>query len=171
VVIFGNKSWTPDRWLAENWTVRSHLGSRQRPLAIEDFAFIPKGPAMQFDQFADLVAQRSNLDRDRARALADATLKTLSERITGGEARDLAAQLPTEFKASLESAQEPAEAFSVDEFVRRVAERTGLDENAARDGARVAMVTIREAVTGGEWDDITSQLPTEYSELTGPIIK
>ncbi|MEN3343474.1 MAG: hypothetical protein V7635_50 [Arthrobacter sp.] len=126
---------------------------------------------MQFDQFADLVAQRSNLDRDRARALTDATLKTLSERITGGEARDLAAQLPKELKASLESAQEPAEAFSVDEFVRRVAERTGLDENAARDGARAVMVTIREAVAGGEWDDITSQLPTEYSELTGPIIK
>ena len=146
-------------------------GGVGRPLAIEDFTFIPNGTAIQFDQFVDLVAQRANLDRDRARALTDATLKTLSERITGGEARDLAAQLPKELKASLDSAQEPAEAYSVDEFVRRVAERTGLDENAARDGARVVMVTIREAVAGGEWDDITSQLPTEYSELTGPIIK
>jgi uncharacterized protein (DUF2267 family) len=125
---------------------------------------------MQFDQFVDLVAQRTNLDRDRAQALTNATLKTLSERITGGEARDLAAQLPKELKASLEFAQEPAGAFSVDEFVRRVAERAGLDENAARDGARAVMVTIREAVTGGEWDDITSQLPAEYSELVGPIL-
>lgn len=143
----------------------------KRPLTIEDFTFIPKGTAMKFDQFIDLVAQRSNLDQVRARVLTDATLQTLSERITGGEARDLAAQLPKELKASLEFSQEPAEAFSVDEFVRRVAERAGLDENAARDGARVVMVTIREAVTGGEWDDITSQLPGEYSELTGPIIK
>jgi uncharacterized protein (DUF2267 family) len=29
------------------------------------------------------------------------------------------------------------------------------------------MVTLREAVTAGEWDDITSQLPEDFNELVG----
>jgi uncharacterized protein (DUF2267 family) len=122
---------------------------------------------MKFDQFVDLVAQRANVPRDRAQALTDATLRTLAERITGGEARDLAAQLPEELKPSLSGAAETAEAFSRKEFVRRVAERASLDEDAARDGARAVMVTLREAVTTGEWDDITSQLPEDFNELVG----
>jgi uncharacterized protein (DUF2267 family) len=58
-----------------------------------------------------------------------------------------------------------AEAFSLKEFVRRVAERAGVDEDTAREGARTVMVMLREAVTPGEWDAITSQLPGEYSAL------
>jgi hypothetical protein len=35
-------------------------------------------------------------------------------------------------------------------------------------GARAVLVTLREAVTPGPFDDVASQLPQEYSELTGP---
>jgi uncharacterized protein (DUF2267 family) len=31
------------------------------------------------------------------------------------------------------------------------------------------MTTVREAVTPGEFDDITSQLPQDYRELVGPM--
>jgi uncharacterized protein (DUF2267 family) len=124
---------------------------------------------MKFDPFVDLVAQRANAARDRAQALTDATFRTLAERISGGEARDLAAQLPEELKPGLTGAEETAEPFTVDEFVRRVAERAGVDEDTAREGARAVMVTLREAVTTGEWDEVTSQLPGDYSELVGQI--
>jgi uncharacterized protein (DUF2267 family) len=124
---------------------------------------------MKFDPFVDLVAQRANVARDRAQALTDATFRTLAERISGGEARDLAAQLPEELKPGLTGAEETAEPFAVDEFVRRVAERAGVDEETAREGARAVMVTVREAVTTGEWAEVTSQLPGDYSELVGQI--
>jgi uncharacterized protein (DUF2267 family) len=29
-------------------------------------------------------------------------------------------------------------------------------------------VTVREAVTSGEWDDVLAQLPKHYSDLLGP---
>ncbi|MDQ1624062.1 MAG: hypothetical protein QOH19_2480 [Actinomycetota bacterium] len=123
---------------------------------------------MDFEQFVNLVANRADVAGwDRAQALINGTLRTLAERISGGEARDLAAQLPEEFKPSLSDAQETAETFTVDEFVRRVAERAGAGDDTALKGARAVMATVRDAVTSGEWDDIIAQLPKHYSELIG----
>jgi uncharacterized protein (DUF2267 family) len=123
---------------------------------------------MDFEQFVNLVANRADVAWwDRAQALINGTLRTLAERISGGEARDLAAQLPEEFKPSLSDAEETAETFTVDEFVRRVAERAGVGDDTALKGARAVMATVRDAVTSGEWDDIIAQLPKHYSELIG----
>jgi len=123
---------------------------------------------MQFDQFIDLVAQRADVALSRAQALTYATLRTLAERISGGEARDLAEQLPAELKPMLsELVDENAESFDVDEFVRRVAERASVDGEVTREAVRAVMVTLREAVTPGEWDEVTSQLSADYNELVG----
>ncbi|MET1065942.1 MAG: DUF2267 domain-containing protein [Arthrobacter sp.] len=124
---------------------------------------------MQFDRFVDLVAKRANVPPSRAQTLTYDTLRTLAERISGGEARDLAAQLPAELKPMLsELVEETAEDFDVDEFVRRVAERASVDAEGAREAARAVMLTLREAVTPGEWDEVTSQLSADYNELVGP---
>jgi uncharacterized protein (DUF2267 family) len=124
---------------------------------------------VDFEQFVNLVANRANVvGWDKAQALINATLRTLAERISGGEARDLAVQLPDEFQPSLSGAEETAENFTFDEFLRRVAERAGVDEDTALKGARAVMLTVRDAVTTGEWDDIITQLPKHYSELIGP---
>jgi uncharacterized protein (DUF2267 family) len=124
---------------------------------------------VDYQTFIDSEAQRSGLPKDQAETLAHATLKTLADRITGGEAEDLAAQLPNPLKGDLEKKQENAEPFDVDEFVRRVSERAHVDEATARHGAMATLITVREAVSPGEFDDITSQLPQEYRELVGPM--
>ncbi|MCU1541179.1 MAG: hypothetical protein JWM01_2126 [Arthrobacter sp.] len=125
---------------------------------------------MQFDQFVDLVAKRANVPPSRAQTLTYDALRTLAERISGGEARDLAAQLPAELQPMLsELVEETAEDFDVDEFVRRVAERASVDGEVAREAARAVMLTLREAVTPGEWDEVTAQLSADYSELVGPV--
>jgi uncharacterized protein (DUF2267 family) len=125
---------------------------------------------MQFDQFVDLVAKRANVPPSRAQTLTYDTLRTLAERISGGEARDLAAQLPAELQPMLsERVEEAAEDFDVDEFVRRVAERASVDGEVARESARAVMLTLREAVSPGEWDEVTAQLSADYSELVGPV--
>ena len=124
---------------------------------------------MDYQTFIDTEAQRAGLPKDQAETLAHATLKTLADRITGGEAGDLAAQLPNPLKGDLQKEQENAEAFDVDEFVRRVSERAHVDQATARNGAMATLTTVREAVTPGEFDDITSQLPQDYRELVGPM--
>lgn len=122
---------------------------------------------MDYPTFIKTEAEVAGLPKDQAESLAHATLRTLADRITGGEADDLAAQLPQPLKEDLHKDREEAERFDVDEFVRRVSERAHVDENTARTGAMATMMTIREAVTPGEFDDITAQLPQEYRELVG----
>lgn len=123
---------------------------------------------MEYDRFVELVAQRADVARDRARALTYASLETLGKRISSGEARDLAGQLPAELQPSLAETDEPAEEFGADDFVRRVAEGAGVEEDAARNGARAVLVTLREAVSEGEWKQVTAQLSGDYGGLTGP---
>jgi uncharacterized protein (DUF2267 family) len=124
---------------------------------------------VDYPTFIKAEADRAGLPQDQAESVAHATLRTLADRITAGEAQDLAAQLPGPLKDDLRKDREEAEAFDVDEFLRRVGERAHVDESTARTGAAATMVTVREAVTPGEFDDITSQLPQEYRELVGPM--
>jgi uncharacterized protein (DUF2267 family) len=124
---------------------------------------------VDYQTFIQTEAQKAGVPRDVAENLARATLQTLADRISGGEAEDLVAQLPKPLKDEVHPQREEAEAFDVDEFVRRVSERAHVDEQTARAGAVAVLTTVREAVTPGEFDDITSQLPQEYRELVGPM--
>jgi uncharacterized protein (DUF2267 family) len=122
---------------------------------------------MRQDEFMTKVGQRADVSLETADALTAATLQALAERISGGEAEDLAAQLPAELKPHLTGADEPAQRFGAEEFVRRVAERAGTDPDRARTGVRAVFTTIRESVTSGEIDDLTAQLPKDFAELVG----
>jgi uncharacterized protein (DUF2267 family) len=124
---------------------------------------------VDYDTFIKTEAEKAGISREQAESIARATLQTLADRITGGEFDDLTAQLPKPLKDDLQARREQAEAFGVDEFVRRVSERAHVDENTARTGAMATLTTVREAVTPGEFDDVTSQLPQDYRELVGPM--
>jgi uncharacterized protein (DUF2267 family) len=124
---------------------------------------------VDYKTFIKTEAEKAGLPEDKAEEVARATLQTLADRITGGEADDLAAQLPTPLKDALIPARDEAERFDVDEFVRRVSERAHVDPDTARTGAMATFSTMREAVTPGEFDDITAQLPQEYRDLVGPM--
>lgn len=125
---------------------------------------------MNYDTFLDMVALRARVDAELAATLTQATLRTLAERLTAGDAYDLAAQLPKPLQLPLRPAQESADRFAAGEFIRRTAERAGLDEAAARSGVRAVFTTLREAISGGEFDDIMTQLPREYHDLVEPVL-
>ena len=122
---------------------------------------------MRFEEFIREVADRTGLSREEAESLVRATLRTLAERLSGGEAEDLRAQLPRQLQADLIPPQEEARGFGVEEFVRRVAARSGLDETDAGAGVDAVLSVIRDAVTPGEFDDVLSQLGREYAALMG----
>jgi uncharacterized protein (DUF2267 family) len=124
---------------------------------------------MDYKTFTKTAAQRAGMPEDTAERVERATLRTLADRISGGEAQDLASQLPDPLKDSLRPPREEAESFDVNEFVRRVAERADVDREEARTGAAAVLTTIREAVTPGEFEDVVSQLSQDYRELVGPM--
>ena len=120
---------------------------------------------MKFDDFVGRVHNRAQMaSTGEAVGAIRATLQTLGERLYGGEADDLAAQLPEEIGAYLRTG-ESNERFSLDEFCRRVADREGVDRPDATYHARVVMEVVGEAVSQGEMDDVRAQLPAEYDPL------
>ena len=127
---------------------------------------------MSYDQFVNTVAQEARVGFDEAERAIRATLETLAERIAAGEARDLAAELPPEVAPWLATTTD-AEGFDVDEFLRRVAERTGTDVGTARRYASAVFDALGRAVSDDEYDDMVAELPRDYAPLLprGPWVE
>ncbi|MYV38821.1 DUF2267 domain-containing protein [Streptomyces sp. SID1328] len=91
----------------------------------------------------------------------------LADRISGGEAQDLAESLPDPLKSWLRTDEEIAKGYGANSFVRRVADRAEVPHDLAEAGIRAVLATLREAA--GDRDqgfrDATAQLPREYDIL------
>lgn len=123
---------------------------------------------MQYDEFISQVRDEGDLGtNDRAAQITTVVLEVLGQRLSGGEADGLAAQLPAELKAPLDRHTGEAEAFDVDDFLRRIAdvEERGSDPEHARVHARAVLTTVARTVSTGELDNLRSQLPAGYSAL------
>jgi uncharacterized protein (DUF2267 family) len=161
----------PLRWGPDLWLIETVLAETQTGMVRLKGAGYERGSTLQYSEFLrrveeQIAANRSVSDaRREAENATTATLETLNERITGGEARDLAAQLPKEIQPALQPKAEEAEGFSLEEFYRRVAEREGVDIETARIDASAVMRVLREAVTPGELDDVMAQLPEDFNAL------
>lgn len=122
---------------------------------------------MKYDEFIAEIQRRGRLaTRDEADKAVAATLTTLSERLAGGETKDLASQLPPEIAVYLlGSTASMGQPFSLDEFFWRVSEREGVDLNDATFHARVVVGLLTEAVTMGEIENVRAQLPADFAQL------
>ena len=124
---------------------------------------------MKRDEFLARVRERGEYtSQDEAHQITEQVLDVLSERISPGEVKDLASQLPTPFGQALTVVErEQAENFGIEEFYRRVAERTGARPRTAQWDASAVLSTVADAVSGGELNQVISQLPSSYAVLFG----
>jgi uncharacterized protein (DUF2267 family) len=125
--------------------------------------------AWSTQKILDRVAERAGIDVDTARRATEATLETLAERISAGQARDLESWLPQDLRAPIEEVNrrrknDHPEPFAADVFVKRVAEREAVSDDEAREHARAVLTTLREAVSQKEFRDTLAQLPREYRD-------
>jgi len=123
---------------------------------------------MRHDEFLKTVSEKGGpADRDQASALVNVVLEDLGKRLKGGEADNLAAQLPQELKAPLTAHSENETLDDVDAFLRRVAgsleQGTGTDE--ALPQVQAVFSTLADSVSAGEIKDLRSQLPTGFAPL------
>ncbi|MFI2352772.1 DUF2267 domain-containing protein [Streptomyces sp. NPDC019443] len=124
---------------------------------------------MRYDEFLARVRERGEYtDQEEAETVTTGVLQVLSQRITPGEAADVAAQLPEPLRAPLTGdGERQAERFGVEEFRRRVAERIGARPRTAEWDASAVLSTLADAVSGGELNQIISQLPSGYAVFFG----
>ena len=122
---------------------------------------------MKSDEFIAKVQRRADLDSQEEAMLAiGATLATLAERLAGGEAKDLASQLPPEIGVFLlQPYAGIGDPFGLEEFFRLVSERAGIDLQDASLQARVVIGVLCEAVSMGEIENVRSQLPQDIRQL------
>ena len=124
---------------------------------------------MKGEQFVAEVKNLAELaNEEDAQKAIRATLETLKERLAGDEPSNLAAQLPPEVAPFVEG-QGGREAFSVEEFYGRVAQREGVGNDEAVRHARAVATVLQTAVTGGELEDVRTQLGKGYEELFGHL--
>ncbi len=118
------------------------------------------------EQFMRLVQTRADLSEANARAAIDAVLSTLSERISGGEFRDIVSELADDVTRSLPfDATRPAESFDSGEFLRRVGDRLGVETDRAEDVTHAVLSVLAEALSKQEAGDVRSELPADLKPL------
>lgn len=124
---------------------------------------------MKYDGFLARVRERGEYkDQSEAADVTNAVLEVLAQRISPGEVGDLASQLPGPLgQVLVNAAPQQARSFGIEEFLRRVAERTGARPRTAEWDAGAVLSTLGDAVTGGELNQIISQLPSSYAALFG----
>lgn len=121
---------------------------------------------MQRTDLVDLIESRGNfISREAAHDATQATLRTLGERISGGEASDLAERLPEDFAGPILTAGGEAEAFPPSEFVDRVDQREAIEMDDTDAHARAVLTSVAERLDQPKWEDATTQLPTAYEPL------
>jgi uncharacterized protein (DUF2267 family) len=124
---------------------------------------------MPADEFVRRVAERAGLDFDAAGRAVEAILQTLAERLAPGEVDDLNTRLARAFHPALKQGKDrqnvATRRMDRDEFLQRVAERSGVPAETAFVLARAVLTTLREALPGEEFWDIAAELPAEYAVL------
>ncbi|MGW0504515.1 DUF2267 domain-containing protein [Micromonospora sp. NPDC003241] len=119
---------------------------------------------MRFPLFVAAVSRRSGLPSDQAAAVARAVLDTVVERMAGAAATaDPTGYLPDELTGELPAGSAPTRPV---EFLRRVAQRAGVDGKTASVGAEAVFATLRETVTVDEFRHLVARLRTPSA---GPV--
>jgi uncharacterized protein (DUF2267 family) len=120
-----------------------------------------------YEQFITTIQHKARVSWDEAELAARSTLETLAEWLSAGEARDIARQLPGDLGKWLASS-DGAQPFHADEFLRRVAEREGIDLETAESHARAVFIALGRVVSHQELEDMAAELPTDFLPLIAP---
>jgi uncharacterized protein (DUF2267 family) len=122
--------------------------------------------ATDYAGFIATVEREADVPHDQAERAVSATLETLAERISGGEARDLAEQLPPELQDMVDkTADNGPKALSAEEFLQRVQAREHVPIGKAREHVRAVFAALRQTVSSEEIADLAAQLPRELEML------
>ena len=121
---------------------------------------------MQFDDFITRVQEQARLNtREEAIALTRAVLETLGERLDRKVRNGIEAQLPNDLKEFLLAREGQGDQYSLEEFYNRIGARADLNYADATERTREVIAVLRQAIPGGEVEDILEDLSPEYREL------
>src|SRR5690606_9438303 len=111
-------------------------------------------PRPTADEFFAQVQHAGPIDsREQAERAVHATLRALADRISAGQAQDLALYLPAEVRADLTGVAEPARRLNRDEFLDRIATIESTDHATAELHAHAVLTALRDNIPERELAD------------------
>ena len=121
---------------------------------------------MDYAELLQQVQAAGALDRATAEQVSVATVVTLAERMSHDELARLGARLPAELQVALRAGSPSCQPFDADEFVRRVAERVGVEPQRVQrvwTQVRAVLGTLEREVA--EMEEVRQRLPPEFAAL------
>lgn len=141
------------------------LANARDQLPPEYGAIIVGGEVTAEKTFLDAVRADTDLGGEEREA-TKATLEVLGQRLTRGEAEDIAAFLHGQASQWLiDYEDDAAEAFGPDAFIDRVAVKTGVPESRAKTYIQAVSGTLQQVIPEAELDRATAQIPDEFTEI------
>ncbi|MEV4411294.1 DUF2267 domain-containing protein [Catellatospora sp. NPDC049609] len=117
-------------------------------------------------QFFRKVAELSGLTVEEAADATRATLECLGSRLSNGENRYLVTHLHEGLRDAVGSdGRGRIECFGLPELLRRVRERTGLNDRDTASGVRAVLTALREDMGDEAFDHVMQQLPNEFGAM------
>ena len=111
------------------------------------------------DEFLERVAKREGTDIETALRHARAVFAALGRALDADAVAHLAASLPQTFEPLVAEAQQRfLEIMPADEFWRRVGQRLGLDQTAARRVTEAVLETLAERIAAGVVEELVARL-------------
>ena len=118
---------------------------------------------MDYNELLQQVQVAGALDRVTAEQVILATVVTLAERMSHDELLRLGARLPAELQVAMRAGLPGCQPFGADEFVRRVAERVGVEPQRVWTHVRAVLGTLQREVA--EMEEVRVRLPREFDAL------
>ena len=118
---------------------------------------------MDYPQLLQQVQAAGALDRVTAEQVMLATVVTLAERMSHDELVRLGARLPAELQLAMRAGSPGCQPFDADEFVRRVAQRVGMEPQTVWTQVRAVLGTLEREVA--EMAAVRVRLPREFDAL------
>jgi uncharacterized protein (DUF2267 family) len=136
---------------------------------ITDFIMTDQDALEDSRRFLGDVSRRTGLGEKEARNAATAVLCVLSRRLSGGEARKLATELPATIRSFARECHLDSNAkagnFGLFEFLKRVADHLDVNVEEARRLVPAVFAATRDQLSFAERESVESQLPEGLKEM------
>ncbi|MGI5241826.1 DUF2267 domain-containing protein [Dactylosporangium sp. CA-139066] len=119
---------------------------------------------MNYDSFLEIVRQEAGIEPEQAENISCSTLNLLAQRISKGEAEDLARRLPEPLRPCMEHGG-PRATFHADALLQRIERELHSDHATAERVARAVLTAVYVSVGSKEYADMRSELPKDFLPL------
>jgi uncharacterized protein (DUF2267 family) len=120
---------------------------------------------MGFRELINKVQLNSGFSDAESKQALELTVEGLAERLTEGERKDFASQLPQELQAIALSAPTAVADHYDKDLLKEFMEREDIEEDRAKKQIVSAWQALKEAISEGEINDIRAQLPNSTLAL------